>query len=93
MLFPFKSYIILVPIVFLLLQLMYGTPPLRRLGILSLLTLIIDGDILCIIVLIIGGVFIAVLTRDWKTMRSALIYAAVGFLLLTFILPALELSK
>jgi len=88
-LFPFKFCIFLIPLVFIGLMIETGTTFLDDLLIPEQIHLMVGGYVLCIIISAIGGIFTAVLTRNWKLMRSGLIYGGIGpFLLSMFILPA-----
>ena len=89
-LFPFKVYICLLPVAFIFLMIGGGTTFLDDLLNREQIHLMVGGYILCIIISAIGGMFTAALTRNWKSMRSGLIYAGIGlFLWSYFILPLL----
>ena len=96
-LFPFKCYIILAPIVLLLL--MYGNGSVNLdyhhldSKLLTQIMFVVHFYVVCIAVLAVGAIFVAIFTRDLKSIWSALIYAAVGFVLLAFLLPAIAPSK
>ena len=92
-LFPFKFYILLFPLVFIILMTGSVTTHLENLLIEDQLHLMVVGDIVCIIILAIGGIFTAILMRNWKLMRSGLIYAVIGLFLLAFILPSLAPTR
>ena len=95
-LFPFKFCICLIPLVFVILMLYAGKPNLYDSLLIPdwVIHLMVGGYILCIIISAIGGIFTAVLMRNWKLMRSGLIYAGIGLFVLTyFILPSLAASR
>jgi hypothetical protein len=96
-LFPFKCCIFLIPLAFIVLFIGTGTSSVDRMPILLIkdqIHLMVVGYIVCIIILAIGGVVAAVLMRNWKLMRSGLIYAGIGlFLLAMFILPSLAATR
>jgi hypothetical protein len=94
-LFPFKCCIFLIPLVFIILEVERGTGYLSRLVLESdQINLMVAGYIGCIIILAIGGIYAAVSMRNWKLMRSGLIYAGIGlFLLSMIILPSLAPSR
>ena len=93
-LFPFKVYICLLPLVFIILEIERGTGYLSRLVFESdQINLMVAGYIACIIILAIGGIYAAVTMRNWKLMRSRLIYAVIGLFLLAFILPSLAPTR
>jgi hypothetical protein len=96
-LFPFKCCIFLIPLAFIVLFIGTGTTSVDRMPILLIedqLHLMVAGYIVCIIVLAIGGIYAAVSMRNWKLMRSGLIYAGIGlFLWSVFILPSLAASR
>ena len=71
-----------------------GTPHFDRMRISDqIINLMVVGYFGCIIVLAIGGIYAAIFMRNWKLMRSGLIYAGIGLLLLMFILPGLAATK
>lgn len=96
-LFPFKFCIFLIPLVFILLMIENGTTFVDRMLLIpsdQIINLMVVGYIVCIIVLAIGGIYAAVSMRNWKLMRSGLIYAGIGlFLLSMFILPSLAATR
>jgi hypothetical protein len=96
-LFPFEFCIFLIPLAFIGLMIETGRYHLNNLLILLIedqIHLMVAGYVLCIIVLTVGGIFAAVLMRNWKLMRSGLIYAGIGLFLHTmFILPMLAAHR
>jgi hypothetical protein len=88
-LFPFKFYIVL--------MIWGGTTHIDRLPMVLIedqIHLMIVGYVFCIIVLTIGGIFTAILMRNWKLMLPGLIYAGIGLFLWSFlILPILAPSR
>jgi hypothetical protein len=96
-LFPFKCCIFLIPLAFIVLFIGTGTTSVDRMPILLIedqIHLMVMGYIVCIIILAIGGIYAAISMRNWKLMRSGLIYAGIGlFLLSMFILPSLAASR
>jgi hypothetical protein len=96
-LFPFKFYIPLFPLVFIVLMIWGGTTHIDRLPMVLIedqIHLMIVGYVFCIIVLTIGGIFTAILMRNWKLMLPGLIYAGIGLFLWSFlILPILAPSR
>jgi hypothetical protein len=98
-LFPFKCYILLFSLFYVVLMVGGGTIHMDKLPLPILLIsdqihLMIVGYALCIIILAVGGIFTAILMRNWKLMRSGLIYAGIGlFLLSQFILPSLAATR
>jgi hypothetical protein len=94
-LFPFKVCIVLIPAAFIFLVLETGTAHVDRMPISDEITnLMVVGDIVCIIILAIGGIFTAILMRNWRLMLPGLIYAVIGFFLFCmFLLPMLAATK
>ena len=93
-LLPFKFYVVLIPLVFIILMIESGKIHLDNLLISNQIHLMIMGYILCIITLTLGGIFTAILTRNRKLMLSGLIYAVIGlFVLLMFLLPSLATTR
>jgi len=93
-LFPFKFYILLFPLVFIILMTGSVTTHLENLLIEDQIHLMVAGYIVCIIILTVGGIFAAILMRNWKLMLSGLIYAVIGLVLLSmFILPSLAPTR
>jgi Na+/proline symporter len=95
-LFPFKCYIIIAPVILLLLINWSDglNADSHHLGsrLLAQTMLAVHIYVVCIVVLIVGAV-ISIFTRDWKSILWALIYAVIGFALLAFLLPAIAPSK
>jgi hypothetical protein len=97
-LIPFKFWIFLFPLIFVGLMIEGGSSFVDR-NLLMLefedqIHLMIGGYILCIIILATGGIYAAVSMRNWKLMRSGLIYAGIGlFLLSMFILPSFAATR
>ena len=97
-LIPFKFWIFLFPLIFIGLMIEGGSSFVDR-NLLMLefedqIHLMIEGYILCIIVLAVGGIYAAVSMRNWKLMRSRLIYSGIGLFLLTmFILPSFAATR
>ena len=95
---PFKFWIFLFPLIFVGLMIEGGSSFVDR-NVLMLefedqIHLMIAGYILSIIVLIAGAIFVAITARNWKLMRSGLIYAGIGLFVLTmFILPSLAATR
>lgn len=93
-LFPFKFCVVLIPLVFVIFMLESGKFSLDNLLIRDQIDLLAMGYILCIIVLSAGGIFTAILMRNWKLMLAGLIYAVIGlFVLSMFILPSLAPTR
>jgi hypothetical protein len=90
-LFPFKFYIIFIPVMFIILMVGNRNEALAGNGpVSSQIHFLVIGYILCVVVLTVGGIFAAFSTRNWKMMLSPLIYAFVGFFMLSkFLLPML----
>jgi len=94
LLFPFKTYVILVPFVLLLLMFEYGTVHFDRLLISDYVDIMVIGYIVSNIILFIGEIFSAAWLRSWKPVLAGLIYAVVGlFMLAFFILPGLAATR
>jgi hypothetical protein len=97
-LIPFKFWIFLFPLIFVGLMVEGGSSFVDR-NLLMLefedqIHLMIVGYILSIIILAVGGIYSAVSMRNWKLMRSGLIYAGIGlFLLSMFILPSFAATR
>jgi hypothetical protein len=97
-LIPFKFWIFLFPLIFVGLMIEGGSSFVDRNGLMlefeGQIHLMIAGYILSIIILIAGAIFAAITARNWKLMRSGLIYAGIGLFVLTmFILPSLAATR
>jgi hypothetical protein len=94
-LFPFRFFIFLIPLAFIILMIERGTIHVDKMLISDqIINLMVAGDIVCIIILANGGIVSAIFMRNWKLMRSGLIYAGIGlFLLSMFRLPSLAATR
>ena len=96
-LFPFKVYVVAFPLILFIVMILVGSAQIDRMPLLLVedqIHLMVRGYIFSIIILTAGAILSAIFMRNWKLMRSGLIYAGIGLFVVTyFIIPSLAESR